>query len=403
MRFLRKQWKPFAMSAWVLACGAVVLSRATEVDRLAIPELSDDSERIRAVLNSAMVSPSYPYSQPPNVRLKLATSAAPEARITDASAHLFYPRVSKPLIDPSSLPLAPEIQSYTAMLPVIEATRTSSDHGRLCLEFQLPKTECFNTLRADIFRGLSANAMDLDHPFATVDIPDNRQPGAWLSFTDTNVEPKRTYYYRAQLRGQLPKVTSWLSKGASGENLCQYEIHPPTNGISKGKSLSGCDVFAADLSAVVAAESPSNFEIRFSGTSGKVPREGEPAELLSDYTGRFVVRVWIPDASDWKESTLELHAGDCLAGKVVFKKPKDAEFTSFRFDTGLVLEQIIRANQQKTATVREAVLDTNGAPKLDETTHQPMFMERTVNTSGIPRDVATLRDRETGKRHDYSK
>jgi hypothetical protein len=399
MSFMKKHWAPLCLGAGVLVCGSIVLERWIEPEPAAFSLIESDTARIRTGLANP-VSPQYPYSQSPDVRLHLAHAPA-LLESCQVPPNLMYPRLLRPVIDPDTRPVPSNVTILQAALPAPVATRSSSDHGRVCIEFQAPTTQMFS-VRAEIFRGSSANSMDVEHPYGSIEIPAGSAADAWLKFVDTRVEPKRAYFYRIRLTAAAPSEISRIEKDETGRIVRELRWLPPVGSTVCGKAPNGAVVYASEISPPLAVSSPSNFEVRFSGTSGSVPLAGQPAGTDSAYTGRFAIRVWISDAQDWKETTLEVREGEPLAGKVLYVPKGAKDSRVFRFDTRLMLEDITRVLVQKTAEVREQVMDPDNAPELDQS-GQPKVATRTVRTSGIPKDVATLRDLDTGKRQELTK
>ena len=401
MSFMKKHWAPLCLGAGVLVCGSIVLERWFEPEPASFSLVESDTAKIRGAFTNP-VSPQYPYSQSPDVRLHLAHAPTPVENL-QVPANLMYPRPIRPSIDPGTRPIPANVTILQAALPAPVSTRSSSDHGRVCIEFQAPAAQMCS-VRAEIFRGSSANSMDLDHPYGSIEIPAGAAGDAWLKFIDMRVEPKKSYFYRIRLTAAAPAETSRMEKDESGKIVRELRWMPPVGTTVRGKAPNGAAVYASEFSPAQAVDSPSNFEVRFSGTAGSVPLAGQPAGTEEDYTGRFAVRIWIPDAQDWKETTLEVREGEQLAGKLYYvpkgKGQKDSK--AFHFDTRLMLEDITRVLERKTAQVREQVMNPDNAPALDGS-GQPEVTVRTVTTTGIPKDVATLRDLDTGKRQALTK
>jgi hypothetical protein len=401
MSFLRKQWKPFCLGAWALGCGCIVVAQWCEPEPSSFAQLESDLKRIRIGAEQP-VSPNYPFTRSPQVRLSLGHSIAPLDYL-NAPENIVYPRPSRPAIDAATRPKVFNVILQQAELPAPMGVRASADHGRICLEFQAAARH-MTSLRAEIFRGASVNGIELEHPYATVEVPAGTRADAWLKFVDTRVEPKRTYFYRVRLTGAGPAEFSRLEKNDKGEIVNEVRWLPPIcvgAGARVNKTADGT-LYASPAAQVVSVESPSNFEVRFSGAIGSVPMAGQPSHPDGDYTGRFAVRVWIPEAQDWKTTTLEVRPGEQLSGKLYYVPAGAKETRAFQFDTRWVLQEITRVLEHKTSVVREQVLKSDGSPELDEK-GQPKAAMKTVTTSGIPRDIATFRDLDSGKTHELTK
>jgi hypothetical protein len=400
MSFLTKHGGPLCFGCTAAICLCVVLLHIDAPEPESFATLEADTGRLRDVLAFKDVSPSYRYGD--RARAKLVHSRAEIDTPTDVPPRIVYPRPGKPTIDPASIPNGPLPVEDFAVLPAISQLRTLAERGRIRIEFQIPETRYLQNLRVDLFRGTGTDTMDTVHPFGSIDLEAVQAKDGWFSFSDTHVEPKCRYFYRLQLVSALNHSVR-LKKDEAGKLISELHILPPK--LAELVTVTNVDqsIFAAPLSAIISDVSPTNFEIRFSGTTGKVPLAGAGDALALDYSGRFLVRIWINEIQEWKEQLVDLHPGERLAGRVLYKPTAKSDFKAYPFDTGKVLEEIRRDQVSRLASVQAPKLSPDNTPELDPQTHQPVTVAQTVKTSAIPTDVAVLKDMETGRSEELTK
>ena len=401
MSFVTKHAGKLCFGVTAALCLCAVLVHLDNPEPASFKTLNDDTRRLRELLAAKAVSPDYRYGE----RAYAERYPVRQVRDTlagDVTPWIIYPRPSKPTIDPASIPTAINVVEDTAVLPPVTQVRTLAERACIRIELQLPATRYLQNLRAELFRATGTDTMDTVHPFASIDLETVQAKDGWYSFADTHVEPKCRYFYRVRLVCALNHPVR-VKKDDAGNVLSEFRILPPREAVLISAPNRELSVFAGPLSAIISDVSPSNFEIRFAGTTGRVPLAGASDTLALDYSGRFLVRVWIPEIQAWKEQTLDLRPGDRLAGRVLYKPAQNADPKAYAFDTGKVFEQIRREEISRTATVQSQVLNDDQSPELDPATHQPRTVARTVKTTGIPTDIAVLKDSETGQSEEMTR
>ncbi len=399
MSFLRKHWHKVCFGILVLACGTFVTLHVDEREPESFAQLEADRQKLQDTLNAKRVSADYRYGDAALARLPQPL-VRPAPVIPVLPARQVYLRPSKPGIDPASIIKGPEIVEKSTELPPLKELRTRAERGSIQVEFQLPTAVNMALQRADIYRaeGTDPHTLDTRLPFANVDLTTAKPVENWVRFADTYVEPKHAYVYAVKLVGAVHANRS--EKDDAGHVLREIRYTAPKDALAVADDATHL-LFAGQLSQIVPATALSNFEIKFSGTIGTVPLAGADS-LAQNYTGRFQVRIWINDIQDWRETTVEVRPGARLAGKFFYKPTPKADAKAYAFDTGKVLEEIRRDSVARDATRHEQVTDPDGVPLLGDD-NQPKTEAKKVRTSGIPIDVAVLKDSETGKTEELRK
>jgi hypothetical protein len=225
------------------------------------------------------------------------------------------------------------------------------------------------------------------------------KPAPALSFQDTNVNPRQTYYYRARLLTRLPETKSgspiifmdsmemdvrWLAEG-------KEQVLDPTDGTT---------LYAGPWSPVTQATVPTDLQLRYQC----VTRGTLPASASAQQTGYSVflgVRVWDAHAQAWSESNFEVVPGQPVKGRLRFKV--GTETNVHEFDTGLVLQSVQRATKiridRKTELVTKEQIDEDGKmsviPSIDRDGKLVTTERRHVTR--IPTEIAILKANDTGR------
>jgi hypothetical protein len=225
-------------------------------------------------------------------------------------------------------------------------------------------------------------------------------------FSDTRVEPKKTYFYQARLVARLsvPEGKRYEKKDAAGRLLNIIVVHAPKNAQTIPGASSNVVLYPAALSGVVSARTPDNFQIRLAGYSGKIDPLGTPEyKKTKDYKGRFAIRVWVTEAQAWKEQTLDIAPDERLKGTLTYKSAGSDETKTYDFDSGYKLVEIKMVATVKEIEVEETEIGPDGNPVMDEKTKQPKKRTVIKKSDPITNEVAVLENIQDQKLEEFPK
>jgi|GEM_PF-3668364 len=390
----------------------------------------------------------------------------PEAVV---AANTVYQRPAPPKFEEKpSVPMTEE----TAAFGELSEAKASADHGVVYAACKLPDLMKFMApVRLEIFRGESEKKIDLTTPYAVVDLgpeevvqedpakkdtvaekTEEDKPAATESagerrrrqqaeaaaakpkagagaaaakepkraedipaefatvrvFSDTRVEPKRTYYYQMRLIARMtvqPEKRTEIKDAATGVILKYHTIHGPKDAKTVQPSRPGAKtvLYTTAITAPVSASPPSNFEIRLSGTSGKLDPMGTPEyNKKKEYKGRFEVRVWITEAQIWHAMTIEAAPDERLKGTITYKDPSSKENKTFEFDSAYKLIEVKVVETTPDIIDKKMEVDENGQPVLDKN-KKPIFKETTRKGQPIQNEVAILEELNLKRLEEFPK
>ena len=381
-------------------------------------------------------------------------------------ARLAYQMPARPVVDSSGRPKDQSelTQHQSAEMGEITGVTAEGDHGRVIVAFKLPqKMKYLEPVRAEIFKGLAPDKIETSAPYATVEFgpevavaaeeaatpatsertaePATESSGAARRraaaernqddrkapkrepvkkaaeeipaefadvkvFSDTRVDPKRTYYYKLRLvcRMTVQPERAIETKDSNGIVSRITIVHAPKDAQTvQGKSGSNV-LYATKLTDHVSATPPSNFEIRLAGTSGKIDPEGTPDFKRSkEYKGTFALRVWVIDAQEWHNKTIESSPDEKLKGTILYKDATTKENKSYDFDAGYKLVEIKEVMVTPEIVENVVKVDAEGNMVMDPKTKQPVKEEVRRKGQPIPNQVAILEDVATGKLEEFPK
>jgi len=467
----------------IVFAGALVASaifigvELTQSEPEVFAQLDKHKQAIASALSQDQVTAKYPYSV--EAALKLSAYKEGVTRnlqrsdkdFPSTSPFVVYPRPTRPSIDPSSIPLKEdELTSIEeAKLGQIGKVAARGDHGCIFLTYSMPADmKNIDPVRVEIFRGETADKIDLKAPYAVVDYnpeepividetPAAATPNAPAGtenmssaerrklllggkepvkeekkddskdskkvdipaeyanvevFPDRRVDPKRPYFYQFRLVGRMQMApTSFKEiKDNTGKLTKKIVYTGPKDGAkidAKQGDPKKIFLYAAPLTSAVSATPPTNFEIRLSGSEesgGQIPPLGTPDYKLRDFTGYkavFAVRVWVKEAQEWKDITIQAGQDEKLKGILTYKTADTKESKSFEFDTGYTLKELQWREEAKKIVEKIAVLDADGKPVMEN--NKMKFEEKTREGEKYRNEVAILKDNITGKMEEFPK
>ena len=455
----------------LLVCGVYVLLEAlndTESERF--KAVKDSQERLVREISAQNVSPQYPYGGKAGEAIAVAKHAmtANTGRVSQALDGIpqfgVYPRPGRPVVDQRTKPLTEDERTKIeyAELGELSDVVVRGDHGRIFVTYRLPKSmKLMEVVRVEIFRGEAADKIDTKAPYGTTeynpeeaapaaeekpgtqpkavapppkemssgerrrmergddpkDIPGEKEPKKNIEippeyqgvrvYQDIRVEPKKTYHYQVRL---VARMTVPVGKREEREGRITVYQPPKDSKPLPPKTGSTATLFATGLSKTVSAASPSNFEIRLAGTRNEISTPDIAEHKRNrDYKGRFAVNVWVTDAKEWKEITIEAAPDEALKGTIFYKSEDSKENKSYNFEAGYTLTEIRMVETTREVFDKVAVLDpVTGDPVMDPKERKPLMAERKREVKAL-NEVAFLKDHATGKieefpkRNDYEK
>ncbi|HYG73950.1 MAG TPA: hypothetical protein VEK08_03000 [Planctomycetota bacterium] len=337
------------LAATLVGCGvfAWMESSGTSEVPAEFTGIDGDRERIEKALRGGPVSDKYAYSRANIDGLKFQDDAtaiferASKKVETEIPAYVAYQQPARPKVDQGSKP--PEESDLTkqdfAEIKDLVDLKASGDHGRVFVTFRIPqKMRYMEPVRIEVFRGESADKIDMKSAYATIDLAPEEpaageekpavaapeeKPEAPVAesaaarrrkeraageeapkspradpkkakeekteeipsefadikvFADTHVEQKRTYYYKLRMITRMTVEPGKRIDEKDPNGILQriVIVNAPKNAQSVKPTREGSKaaLFATPLSNVVSATPPSNFEIRLAGTSGKLDPAG---------------------------------------------------------------------------------------------------------------------------------
>lgn len=342
-----------------------------------------------------------------------------------------------PIVAPDATPIIgvlPYLKDKAANDFEVEAGR-----GKIYIKCELPKPEEFKSavhgdalmepVRIEIFRGLDKNKIDLVKPWATIELgvedpaaakvaagpavptppvapaevkssgsiarggpkdpKDAKDPKAkpfvlpatTRVYRDTtDIQQMTEYFYQARLVARFTKkegeiLTEQQANGKAIQYVYKLPNDPNLLPVKPSNPASTAKLFATPLTGVKFTKTPTNFQLRVSGITGKVPPLGfirNPASHDNkDASVSFEINVWVSDSAEWKKLTLQdIHEGDVLSGKILYSKGGEKKEYDFTKDLGYKLYEVnmeeldSKVNGQK--VTKEAVLLENQKTKKME-------------------------------------
>ncbi|MBI3829698.1 MAG: hypothetical protein HY291_09290 [Planctomycetes bacterium] len=419
-------------------------------------------------------------NQSKNVEVFQAAAKRPgEALAATPDGWVFYPRPQRPFVAADQKPkLDGDIVKVKAALNAPASPSAKADHGSVYLSFKLPEGDglkFFHVVRVEVFRGATAEEIkdligaveigteehaegelppeqpaagaqaaeaakseDLnttarsskhanppkeaaggkEKPLAAEETPIPAEYKGLIVFRDQDVQPKKTYFYKVRLVGRLIK----LGPGdlVAGPNKTVYKVEVPAEltPVKPAKADNPARLYAGALSDAASDTAPPNFQIRFAGSNGELPKEGQVLApgFVPSYQGRFAVQVWVPALREWKEDFATVGVNQEITGTIKYKKPDAKDTEQLDYKTGLKLVEIVNKSERKMETrkvsVTEKKVNSDGVeeevPVMDEKTGKPKVKEEQVERE-IPNQAAMLYDTDTKKteecfkRPDYEK
>ncbi len=225
------------------------------------------------------------------------------------------------------------------------------------------------------------------------------------AYPDTHVTPKTPYFYKVRLITRLnvepgKPYPDHMDKDNKPDHFTVYKAPKGLESVAPAKSGSRTLLFAMPLSEAVTATTPAEYEIRLAGTDGTISEPGTRATMVNDnYKGMFVVRVWVTEAQEWRESNITVAKNDTLKGEA--HSPSGKKPVNYPFDTKYELEEI-----KMKPTTREVVERTprvvDGVQVKDKDTGKPIYDEEKKIVDSVMVKVAVLKELTTGKVEEYA-
>ncbi|HYF48535.1 MAG TPA: hypothetical protein VEJ63_03980 [Planctomycetota bacterium] len=230
-------------------------------------------------------------------------------------------------------------------------------------------------------------------------------------YPDRRVDPKRPYFYQLRLVGRMQMAPNSHKevRDNNGKLIKKIVYTAPKDGTKinpKQGDPNKIFLYASPFTTAVSATPPTNFEIRLSGSDesgGKMPPFGTPDYKKRDfvgYKGVFAVRVWVKEAQEWKDITIQAGQDEKLKGTLNYKNA-EGKNQSVEFDTGYTLKELEWREESKKIVERVPVLDANGNPVMEN--NKMKMEERTRDGDKFRVEVAILKDNTTGKLEEFPK
>lgn len=427
MNALKNNIEKIVFGLVAVLCALFAYSQIPPADDV-MKKAENDLETIERTLKAKQVSPNYTYHQSKQDEklnfLELFTGnqqRATQAVRSDISGWVAYPQPERPLGE-QKLPVP--VEEFFAEMAGIVDFKVIGEQGRNIIAFKKPTGFKFMELvRVEVYRGKSADKMEkidtvsyapeegaapaVEAPKEAPKAPEAGRrprsgapaggrnappvvvnPFAGMSVViDANIEQKSKYFYKAVPIARMTKLpdVQEVKKNALGdpEKILIYRAPkdaaptPPTSVDAKVALFKGAGTDTKEILT------PSNFQIRLAGSSGTLSPPGTPEGRVSrDYQGSFEVKVWVPEASAFKEITMLAGPGQPLKGQLNYKTADGKETKVVDFDTGYQLVEI------KWGTRGGEEVLPDGSKKTG-----PI----------IPNEVAVLMDNKTKKTEDFPK
>jgi hypothetical protein len=482
----------------LVLCGIYVAVTTSEPENEKLKGLEENQRKIDTALKSSAPPTGYKYNAS---GLKLNDAFAKNQdrnkdNVEEAGRRVAYPKPKAPQIDPATLPhpaderhvkvlalapgeALPKNANGNVYYTVANPTEVSAkaDHGKVFVTFKVPEIAVIDrkiltdeknpssavgrdfpvitVVRAEIFKGLTADKIDTKAPFATIDFgseeavrdlypqdeakkeekkteessgsirraerAENKEakkeekeakpeevPVEFAGirvFEDTHVDPQTTYYYKVRLISRMdPPPEIWFPEpDGKGGVLRRTIFHAPKNAetVIPVAANSKTRLYASPWIDAVSALTPAEYKFRFEGTEGEFSPPDEQLHLVrQDYKGIFDTQVWVNEAQEWRSIRLIVAKGDRLKDVAVSrtgKKPKN-----YDFDTHRQLEEIIWRTEKVEKESEEVVLDKDGNPMKDpEDDKKLLKQKKKIVTDSMPFKIAVLKDLSTGKTEEY--
>jgi len=389
MNVLKNNVEKIVFAAVVIGCVLFAMAQLRENDDV-MKKADEDREKIEKAKKAKVVSPNYEFSEAkrnanlnfPEIFTGNQQRSAQPVR-GDIPGWVAYPQPERPLGE-QKLPVP--VEEFFAEMAGISEFKVMAEQGRNIVAFKKPEAKSFKFMelvRVEIYRGKSADKMEKietvsyapeegaapapeapkEAPKAAPEVGRRPRTGApaaggrnappvpvnpLAGFTvviDTNIEQKVKYFYKAvpiARMTRLPDVQE-IKKNPLGdpEKILIYRgpkdaaPTPPTSVDAKVALFKGA---ATDTKDVL---TPSNFQIRLAGTTGTLSPPGTQENRMSrDYKGNFEVKVWVPEASAFKEITMQAAPGENLKGQLSYKTADGKDTKVVDFDSGYQLVEI---------------------------------------------------------------
>lgn len=417
----------------VLICAYIAFSSIPPADDT-MKVAEDNLQTIERTLRAKNVSTNYVYSQNNQeqnlVHVEKYTGNQQRSNPTqqvrsDLPGWVAYPQPERPAGE-QKLPVP--VEEFFAEAVGISDLRIMVEQGRNIIAFKKPEGYKFMELvRVEIYRGKQPDKLERIEAvlFGPEDGPapepvkvepakaaptptEGRRRGAATTarnqpapppnplagmtvFIDSNLEQKVKYFYKVVPVARMVKTpdAEEVVKNAVGdpEKIKIYRAPKNVEKIAPGNPESKTAIFKGPSSEVREVTTPSNFQIRLAGIIGSFSPPGTPEPKMSrDYQGNFEVKVWVPEAQEFKEITMQASPGQALKGQLSYKVAATKETKVVDFDSGYVLQEIKWGSR-------------GGVEKVT----QPDGSVTEVTKPIIPNEVAVLLETKTKKTEEFPK
>lgn len=433
MNALKNNAEKIVFVVVVIICAIVAINSIPPSDDVMSKALNN-VDVIEKTLRAKNVSPNYPYhtsKQEENLRfLEQYTGNQQRSNPTqqirsDLPGWIAYPQPERPAGE-QKLPVP--VEEFFAEAAAIGDLRVMAEQGRNIIAFRKPEGYKYMELvRVEILRGKTADKLERvetvlfgpeDGPAPEPEKPaetpkpvapasgrrGSQPPGGrnqpapppnplagMTVFIDSGVEQKSKYFYKAVPVARMTKQpdAEEVVKNAIGdpEKILIYRAPKNVEKIKPTNPDSKTAIFKGPATEVREVNTPSNFQIRLAGIIGSFSPPGTPEPKMNrDYQGNFAVKVWVPEAQEFKEITMQAGIGQPLKGQLTYKTADGKETKVVEFDTGYQLVEI------KWGT-RGGVEKITKADGTVEEKSSPI----------IPNEVAVLLETKTKKEEEFPK
>jgi hypothetical protein len=418
----------------VLLCGYIAFSSIPPADdTMKVAEGNVDT--IERTLRAKNVSPTYIFSQINQdkslVYVERYTGNQQRSNPTqpvrsDLPGWVAYPQPERPAGE-QKLPVP--VEEFKAEAAPITDLRIMAEQGRNIIAFKKPEGYKFMQLvRVEIYRGKQPDKLErveavlfgpedgpapeaikpVEAPKAPAPAETGRRRGGATTgrnqpapppnplagmtvFIDSNLEQKVKYFYKVVPVARMLKTpdVEEIVKNAVGdpEKIIIYRAPQGVEKIAPGNPESKTAIFKGPSSEIREVTTPSNFQVRLAGIIGTFSPPGTPEPKMSrDYQGNFEVKVWVPEAQEFKEITMQAAPGQPLKGQLSYKNAATKETKVVDFDSGYVLQEIKWGSRGGV----EKVIGPDGK-------------ETEVTRPIIPNEVAVLLETKTKKLEEFPK
>ncbi len=236
------------------------------------------------------------------------------------------------------------------------------------------------------------------------DLPDEFK--SLVVFQDINVDPKKSYFYKARIIARLKANDQFIAEVKRNGEPIKVNVPEGLTPVAAPAGRAG-KYYASGFTTVIESKTPPNFTVRFQSiVKGALPDPDARIPRPPEYTGSFELRVWVPQFKEYHDIFVYADIGKPLQISKRVRSKQSKEQILFKFDTGLILEEVVQKNTAKKRLVERVIMEekkdpNTGAiskvPVIDPKTGRPKMEEIEVEGTPIKTLVARLKDAKSGE------